>query len=288
MNTRVSSLPLAVEHSLNNRQYRLWSEMLENRTGVQIARDREDFVRGQITRRLAELNVDDADTYLRGVLETVDGVREWGLLLDRLLVKETRFFRHQPSFDFLRRWMADRVAGGVASPLTLWSAGCSTGEEVYSLAIIADQVLADAGLRPAFGVIGTDISRGALEFARSAVYYRNVIRGGQLDDLAGYAEALDKYRFRIGDKLRRRVCFVADNMLSAEKVSFADKADVIFCHNVLIYFKRWRRRQVVTRLISHLKVGGCLVLGPGELSDWTPAHARREPAAATLAFIRTE
>ncbi len=288
MINRVTVLPVAMEQSLSDRQYRLWSDMLETRTGVEIARDRQDFVRGQISRRIRELEVEDPDSYFRDVLETVDGVREWGLLLDRLLIKETRFFRHGPSFEYLHKRLLRATDSGMSTAMSLWSAGCSTGEEAYSLAITADRVLSRAGLRPSFGVIGTDICRGALEFAREGIYFRNVLPDSTPGLLSDHLEPLDKHRFQISSRMRRRVCFLADNLLASEQSRFAERVDVIFCQNVLVYFKRWRRRQIISRLMSHLKIGGCLLLAPGEMSDWTPSGARRDPEPDVLAYIRTE
>jgi len=288
MNSGADSVATALPALLNDRQFRLWSEMLEHRTGVQIAPDRQDFVRNQISRRIREIGVDDADIYFRDVLATLDGVREWGLMLDRLLVKETRFFRHRSSFDYLGAVLSEQVRGGRAEELTVWSAGCATGEEVYSLAITLDRLLLQAGMKPNYGIIGTDISRSALEVGRNGIYFRNAFPERRVEDFSDYLEPLDEHRVRVIDCLRRRVCFVADNLLSTAPAPFTDSVDAIFCHNVLIYFKRWRRRQVLNRLFAHLKVGGRLILGPGEVSDWSPVGALRDRAPGVLAFIRME
>jgi len=75
---------------------------------------------------------------------------------------------------------------------------------------------------------------------------------------------------RVADDLRHRTGFIESNILESVSPPFADAMDIIFCHNVLIYFRRWRRRQVVSRLVANLKIGGLLLVGPGELSDWVP------------------
>ena len=185
------------DSGISDRQYRLWKEMLENRTGVRIAPDRDRFARGQIARRMAELDVRDPDTYFREVLETLSGNAEWGLLLDRLLNKETRFFRHRDSFEYLEQRISERLA-------------------------------------------------------------------------------------------RHRTGFIESNILESVSPPFADAMDIIFCHNVLIYFRRWRRRQVVSRLVASLKVGGLLLVGPGELSDWVPPGLERDRYPGVQAYVRIE
>lgn len=275
VNNTATAQNLSATASLNDRQYRLWQEMFENRTGVRIAAQREGFVRNVISRRMGECGFVDGDCYFRDVLETLGGKREWGVLLDRLLVKETRFFRHQPSHNFVR----DRVAQhslDTNEPFDIWSAGCATGEETYSLAIDAFEGFAQTQ-RPgsfSFSVTGTDISSDAVATARQGRYLASHMEDVPLAIKRDYMSSIDERYMEVNKGVRRRVAFIINNMLDAQAGGLQGM-DLIFCQNVLIYFKRWRRRDIVNMFCRALKPGGCLVIGPGELSDWQPAELQR-------------
>ncbi len=287
MATQVQAVELRNRYALSDRQYLLWKEMLESRTGVTIAAARDRYARDQIVLRMEELSVQDPDVYFREVLETVAGAREWGVLLDRLLVKDTRFFRHRASFDYLHHWVLDYLGDAPESgSLSAWSVGCATGEEVYSLAMTLASAYTTAGREPRFGVVGTDVSREALAAARSGIYRQSALAGVDPAQRLRYFRPRGSQHYRVREELRRKAGFIEDNILD-DSPPFADGVDIIFCHNLLIYFRRWRRRQAVKRLVSTLRPGGILVVGPGELSDWVPPGAARVTYPGVQAYKRT-
>ncbi len=203
-------------------------------------------------------------------------------LTEALRVGETRFFRHKAQVEALRRHaIPERIAQG-REKLRAWSAGCATGEEAWTLAML----LAEAG-RP-FEVIGTDLSDGALATARAARY-----------PAASAAEvpAATRARFLVEEAgavtiaaaLRERVRFERRNLLDA---GYPQKCDVILCRNVLIYFDGARRDEVIARLAESLLPGGYLFLGYSETlraheelfesireGEWVVYRRRSEPAA---------
>lgn len=287
MASQVQAVELRNRYVLSDRQYLLWKEMLESRTGVIIAAARDRYARDQIVLRMEELGVQDPDVYFREVLETVAGAREWGVLLDRLLVKDTRFFRHRASFDYLHQWALDCLADPAqARSLSAWSVGCATGEEVYSLAMTLSSAYTTAGRDPMFGVVGTDVSREALAAARAGVYRHSALAGVEPAQRLCYFRPRGSRHYRVNEELRRKAGFIEDNVLD-DSPPFADGVDIIFSHNLLIYFRRWRRRQAVKRLVSTLRPGGILVVGPGELSDWVPPGAVRVNYPGVQAYKRT-
>ena len=158
--------PLA---DMSQAEFRDWQALLEERTGVVINEQRRAFLQTNLTARMRELGVGDYASYFRQVTDGPRGAVEWSTLLDRLTVQETRFFRHRPSFDVLESYLRGRLATDEQQqPLALWSVGCSSGEEPYSMAIAAAEVLRDVGSDRQFGVTGTDISLNVLNKARVA------------------------------------------------------------------------------------------------------------------------
>ena len=215
-----------------------------------------------------------------------ESATEWDALIERLLNHETSFFRHPPSFDALRTHILPelRDAHQRGGRLNFWSAGCATGQETYSLAMLA---MEDEGPRVEFTVWGGDISRRAIEIARRGRYGPRAV-----------ATIPDKYRqrfmrkvgsgsaaeFEIVDELRQRVRFTATNLVDA--ASFSPNHDVIFCHNVLIYFSPAAVTQAVALLASRLTFGGYLLLGPGEAPSERPAGLEPVIVNGVRAFQR--
>lgn len=259
-----------------------WQQLLETRLGMVVSEQRRTFLQTSLTARMRELGVVDYASYYQQVTDGPRGAVEWANLLDRLTVQETRFFRHEPSYQVFERYLAQRSEQGLQSPVAIWSVGCSTGEEPYSLAIGASEVLGSEGL---FGVTATDISRSALGKARDGVY--DARRVQQMDDqrLARYFTRQADGSFKVVGQLAARVCCARLNVLELDKAPMAGM-DVIFCQNLLIYFRRWRRREILNRLADCLAPGGLLVIGVGEMVGWQ--HPDLVPVAdeRVLAYTR--
>lgn len=273
--------PLA---DMTKEEFRAWSEFIEQRTGQVLGERRRTFLQTRLGQRMRELDLHDYRDYLRRVGEGPRGALEWATLLDRLTVQETRFYRHAPSFAVLEGYLSRRLQAQSARPWTLWSVGCATGEEAYSLAISAAEVQRRAARRMDFGVIATDISQGALQHARAGCYDSR-----RLEALDG--ERRERYLSRSGGnwqvarELAERVCCARLNVLDLASAPWTG-LDVIFCQNLLIYFRRWRRRDILNRLAERLAPGGLMVVGVGEITDWQ--HPLLQPVAdeRVLAFTR--
>ena len=264
-----------------------WQALLEERTGVVINEQRQAFLQTNLSARMRELDVPDYASYYRQVTAGPRGAVEWSTLLDRLTVQETRFFRHRPSFEVLEQYLALRLAQAQPGqqPWALWSVGCSSGEEPYSMAISAAEVLRDSEMPDHFGVTGTDISMNALSKARDGEYAARKFEQMDIDLCERYFDVQDDGRLKVIPSLAARVCCARLNVLELAKAPMTGM-DVIFCQNLLIYFRRWRRREILNRLAERLAPGGLLVVGVGEVVGWQ--HPDLEPVAdeRVLAFTR--
>lgn len=266
-------------------EFRDWQTLLEERTGVVLNERRRAFLQTNLSARMRELGVMDYATYYRQVTDGPRGAVEWSTLLDRLTVQETRFFRHRPSFEVLESYLRERLQQGVTQPWELWSVGCASGEEPYSLAISAAEVLRESEHPDHFGVTGTDISLNALSKARDGQYGARRLEQLDTDLCQRYFLAQDDGRFKVVPNLAARVCCARLNVLELAKAPMSGM-DVIFCQNLLIYFRRWRRREILNRLAERLVPGGLLVVGVGEVAGWQ--HPELIPVAdeRVLAFTR--
>ena len=273
--------PLA---DMTTAEFRAWSGLIEERTGQVLGERLRAFLQTRLAQRMRELGLDDYQVYLRQVGDGPRGALEWATLLDRLTVRETRFYRHAPSFAVLEDYLSRRLTDEGGRPWMLWSVGCASGEEAYSLAISAAEVRRRAAQRMDFGVMATDISQGALNQARTARYDARRLEALDAERRARYLRS-EADGWQVTPELAARVCCARLNVLDLDKAPWTG-LDVIFCQNLLIYFRRWRRRDILNGLAERLAPGGLLVLGVGEVTGWRHPLLRPLADERVLAFTR--
>jgi chemotaxis methyl-accepting protein methylase len=269
--------------------FKRWVKLLEQRTGIVVPTTRRSFLVTNLRGRMREAGYSNFENYYQDLKEGPKANVEWATLVDRLTIHETRFFRHGPSYDFLgRSWLPERTASlSWDGSLHAWSVGCATGEEAYSLAMVLDQVLSIVPGRSYFGITATDVSQPALAVGRSGRY--PISRRSEIPpDLAQrYVREVDSNSFEIDDKIRRRVAFSVFNLLDLGRAPVKE-LDLIFCQNVLIYFPRERRVEMLAGFARLLKPGAVMILGPGEVTQWTHPGLERVSNRQVLAYRRIE
>jgi len=253
---------------LSEADFEKWKLLLEEKTGIHLVPQQKAFLQSQLTIRLRELGGISLNEYEKQLREGISGMVEWSTLTDRLVVKETSFFRHQETCEFIRSHIRYKIhKGQIGDSYDCWSVGCSTGEEPYTLAMLLNDCFEEASLNNYWGVTGTDISMPALAFGRAALYPKRKLDMLPGDEKQRYFEQYDELRYQVNQKLRSRVCFAHGNVIELKKLPQV-KMDLISCHNMLIYFRRWRRRKILSNLVDRLKPNGLLVIGMGEIVDW--------------------
>jgi chemotaxis protein methyltransferase CheR len=200
-------------------------------------------------------------------------------IIDAISTKETSFFRDHAPFDLLKLKLLpdyfDRVRGtanGTAPRLSLWSAACSTGQEVYSIAMTLNELPIDLGHYRST-ILGTDISDTALAQASYGCYNKvEMARGLSPDKITRYFQAAGS-QWRVKDELRALVSFRKLNLL--ESFAGLGTFDIIFCRNVAIYFSQPDRTRLFERLAEHLHPAGALLIGATESLQGITTRYRR-------------
>lgn len=270
---------------LSDAQFALWSKLLEERAGIYLGEQQKVFLQTQVTMRMRELGYQDYGDYYCCVVDGVAGMVEWALLVDRLVVNETSFFRHRPSIDFIGRRVAVHLQNSAGNAAyDLWSVGCSSGEEPYSLAMVMNDAYQNAGREPRYAITGTDISRAALGVARAGVYGARKVRLVEEHFRQRYFLPVADTQYQISSLLRDRICFNQGNVLNINEMPII-KVDAIFCQNLLVYFRRWLREQILNAFVARLKPGGILVIGLGEVVDWVHPDMKRVAVDAVQAYV---
>ena len=168
-----------------------------------------------------------------------------------------------------------RIAQGkVSDSFDVWSVACATGEEPYSLAMLINECFESTSMHSYWGITGMDISMPALNFARQGIYSKRKLDQVPAELRTLYFTDYDQLRTQITARMRERVCFTSGNVIDLKKIPMV-KMDIISCNNMLIYFRRWRRRKILNALAERLKPGGVLIIGLGEIFDWE--HPMLEP-----------
>lgn len=274
---------------LSDAQFFLWQALLEERTGMHVPVGRKSLLQTNLIIRMRELGLKDYDAYYAKVIEKPAGIAEWSILVDRFMVKETRFYRNPESLNIVESFLKDRLENPLhaSKPINLWSVGCCTGEEPYTLAILMDALLNAQESGNLYGVTATDISLPALQTARDGIYQARKLLDLPQDFVDQYFDQVDKDFFSVKDEIKRKVCFSMANIMDVEKSPIRNM-DVIYCQNVLIYFRKERKHEILNCLVDRLAPEGMLVIGQGEVVDWDHPQVDRITDSQTLAYVRKD
>ncbi len=244
---------------LSGDEFRLFQRLIHQEAGIFLGPSKQELLVARLRRRLRALQLHSFLAYYRLVkCDPEERVK----MLDCISTNETHFFREPRQFEFLEHRIFPDVQHNRRPGLRLWSAGCSTGEEPYSLAM----TLLDHFPGWPIEILATDLSTRVLAKARAAVWpiekaeeiptvYRKrfMLKGTRQQD----------GKMKAGPEIRSVVHFARLN-LNDETYPQLGLFDLIFCRNVLIYFNAESRERVIRRLLSHLTPGGTLFLGHAE------------------------
>jgi chemotaxis protein methyltransferase CheR len=247
-------------HGLSEHELSEIRMLIEERTGICFDESRERFFSTRVKEHLRAKGLERGTDLLRAMRKSNV---EYEALLEGLLTQETSFFRYPSVYEaFEKRVLPElHVKKFWKNPRTLriWSAGCSTGEEPYSIAItIADSLSFSDSWN--VEILATDVGRLALKYAERGVYSGRSLGSVSQEQLASHFTK-NQSGHQVKPRLRKLVTFAQINLASAVYVG---RMDMIFCMNVLIYFSEERRRALVQRFYDTLEPGGYLFLGHSE------------------------
>ena len=218
-----------------------------------------------IAERMRITKIEDVTSYLTQV-SGIMGATELQALLDEVTIPETHFFRNPPQIRALRKYVMPELIRHAehTKRLRIWSAGCSTGEEAYTLGILVRELL-PATTDWDVKVVATDISTRGLAAGKNAVYGERAFVMTEPGDLnRWFVPDPNGGRWQVRDEVRSVVEFVHHNLVTDEPPFSPGEADLILCRNVTIYFDRETTRKLMQRLYSRLRDGGYLFLGHAE------------------------
>jgi len=249
-----------------DREYKRFSDFIHAECGIKLPPAKKTMVEARLQKRLRTLQMSEFKEYCEYVFSNKGIDEELIHLIDVITTNTTEFFREPRHFEILNKivlpkWAAEHNKGRA---LRFWSAGCSTGEEPYTLAMVFSEFASrNPGFR--FSILATDISTKVLQQAAQGIYSEDKVAGVSYDLKKKYLmRSKDRSRkeVRFAPEVRRLIKFSRLNFMHEFK--FKDPMDIIFCRNVLIYFERDTQEQLIRKFCNNLTKGGHLFIGHSE------------------------
>ncbi len=242
-------------------------DFIYEKSGIFFSEQKKYLMETKILERIKEKNFKDFNEYAYFLMYSKDYKDELKYLFNAITINETSFFRNMPQIDAFEKnilkelvELPDRAG---FKTLNIFSAGCSTGAEPYTLAIICKEFAEKNAHEWRFSIEAGDLSEAALMQAREGVYNEYTLRNVPPKYLEKYFDK-DGTNYRVKDELKRMIRFFPLNLMDDNQMRRISKKDVIFCRNVMIYFDLSVKKKVVNYFYDMLKIGGYLVIGHSE------------------------
>ena len=268
--------------TMSDRLFKRFSEFIYKECGIKLPPAKKTMLTVRLSRRLRALGMNSFGQYYDYVCNPKNRSGERVRMIDAVSTNKTEFFREPAHFDFLGRQALPDLVGsmhnGSRKKLKIWSAGCSSGEEPYTLAMVLSEFFngrqnkAQADAKPTtrpldqFSILATDISTQVLETAKNAIYPKRIVEPVPTMMKQRYfmrGKGAQSGFYRVVPELRSRINFQRFNLIN-EDFNLEENMDVIFCRNVIIYFDRQTQIKLFEKFYNQLVPGGYLFIGHSE------------------------
>lgn len=249
---------------LNDNTYRLITDFIYQNSGLRYDESSKFVLQKRLVTRIHELKLDSFEKYYYYLMYHANREAELEAMFDIITVNETYFFReerqlHAFTDEIVSEIMCEKKE---SKTLRIWSAGCSTGEEAYTIAMLCMEKPELAGWD--IDIFASDISQRVIQVARRGVYGESSFRCTEDRLRARYFEKTPENKYRIKDDVRQMVTFGKLNLLDDQKTGIFSELDLIFCRNVIIYFDVPAKKKVIENFYRKLRRNGYLLLGHSE------------------------
>lgn len=249
--------------AMSDEEFLLIRDLITDYCGIHFDEGFKYLVERRLQPRLSVYGFRSFRDYYR-MLKYNHPSREFDEIVERITTNETYFFREAYQLkaftdEILPELMEERELG---SRVRIWSAGCSTGEEPYTIAMLLAESPVAKGFD--FDIFGNDISRKVLKQARAGVFRESSFRQSEPHVRDRYFRPAGRGSFQLRDQIRRQVTFGHLNLMDESAMGLVNHVDVIFCRNVIIYFSKESRARLISTFHRKLRPGGYLLLGHSE------------------------
>ncbi len=256
--------------ALSDEEFRIFRDFIHRKSGIYFHDSKRSFLEHRLKSRLRVLGLDTFSYYFM-ILQQKMEIRELTNLFDSITTTETSFYRNVPQMDALRSTiipdLLEQKSALGAGPVRIWSAGCATGEEPYTVAMLALEAKRKVDSRAGVEILAVDLNETALKHAQRGIYTRESVRALPRELLSRYLEPVGD-GYRVTDEVKDMVMFQRFNLAEDGRYLRLGQMSIILCRNVLIYFGEAVRRRVLKAMTDLMKDDGLLFTGYSE----NPAH----------------
>ena len=259
--------PFRKDLQISDEEFLQLRDFIYQQCGIFIAENRKYLIENRLSNRIKELNLKSYNDYYNFL--RFDGSRrtELNKLFEVVTTNETSFFRNPPQLEVFQKSVLpdilDHCRKTGRKKLRIWSAGCSTGEEPYTLAIILHEVLKSEISSWDIKITANDLSEAVLAAARRGVYNDYALRTTPKEIADAYFIKEDN-QYKIKPELKSLISFGQINLNDREQLKRVEKSQIVFCRNVIIYFDDEMKRKVINAFYDNLEINGALLIGHSE------------------------
>ena len=261
------SLSLQKDLKVSDDEFVLLRDFIYQQSGIFIAENRKYLIENRLNNRIKDLNLKSFGEYYNYLRFDSKRREELPRLFEVITTNETSFYRNPPQLkmfqDIILPMTLEEIRKKGTKKLRIWSAGCSTGEEPYTLAIILHEVLKTELLTWDIKITANDLSEAVLKAARQGRYSEYALRTTPKDIVDKYFVKHDAV-YDVHPKLKNLVSFAPINLSDRTMLKRNERSHIIFCRNVIIYFDDEMKRQVIESFYDNLLPGGCMLIGHSE------------------------
>ena len=251
--------------AINDQEFAWLVGYMRNTYGINLTQKRT-LIEARLSNTLAEKGFGNFSEYFNFVLHDASGM-EIETLINKLTTNHTFFMREPKHFEYFRETVLPYLEKNVRSrDLRIWSAGCSSGEEPYTLQMIINDYLGDDAVFWDKRLLATDISTRALNIAKAGVYPLEAVGDITKAWLLNYFEKCDAEHVKVRETIKKDIIFRKFNLME-DVFPFKKKFHVIFCRNVMIYFEKDTKQALIDKFYDSLVDGGYLFIGHSETID---------------------
>lgn len=242
------------------------SKLVYEKFGINLTEKKRMLVRGRLHKRLLQMGHNNFQSYYDWIVQDTTGI---GLLelVDKISTNHTMFFRESDHFLFLEKLVIPEIAGYLkekgSRDIRVWSAGCASGEEAYTIAMVLAECLGQRYFTAGPPVLATDISQSALDTAVAGIYPKDRIEIVSKPLLQKYFSLDKDGKYQVKENLKKLVVFKRLNLMR-ERFPFRGRFHFIFCRNVMIYFDEATKNTLITKFAHVLQDNGYLFIGHSE------------------------
>lgn len=254
--------------TLNDKDFEMFRDFIYNLCGIYFHTSKKYFLESRLVRRMEATGAKTPQEYFQQIRTGGSSNAELKKLLDEITTNETCFFRNMPQLNALENVLLPEVAATKGKigfrKIRIWSAGSSSGEEAYTLAMILNEKRATLLKDWMIEIVGTDINETVLSMAREAIYNSYSVRNMPDFYLKKYFKKEDTERYLLSPDIKKYCTFQNLNLYDDMKMLFMKSFDFIFCANVLIYFDTASKSKVVQHFYNNLQAYGYFFVGQSE------------------------